>query len=90
MKFPILLKENGTIAFIAPSFGCSDDPKKGNLIIAQENLKNLGDHILLGPNSYLNDSIGISNTPQKCAEELVTSYTSDDNDCIISFNGVRN
>ena len=41
MKFPIHLKENGTIAFIAPSFGCSDDPKKGNLIIAQENLKNL-------------------------------------------------
>lgn len=87
MKFPIHLKENGTIAFIAPSFGCSDDPTKGNLIKAQENLNNLGFKIILGPNCFLNKGIGISNTPQKCAEELTSFYTSDDNDCIISCSG---
>lgn len=87
MKFPIHLKANGTIAFIAQSFGCSEDPKKSNLIKAQENLKNLGFRVIIGPNCYLNKGIGISNTPQKCAEELTTFYTSDDNDIIISCSG---
>ena len=87
MKFPIHLKVNGTIAFVAPSMGCSDDPKKSNFIRAQENLKKNGYNILLGPNCYLNNGIGISNIPQKCAEELTSFYTSDNNDCIISCGG---
>lgn len=87
MKFPIHLKGNGTIAFIAPSMGCSEEPKKSTFNRAQSKLKNLGYNIILGPNCYLNNGIGISNTPEKCGEELTSFYTSDSNDCIISCSG---
>lgn len=41
----------------------------------------------LGPNCYVAEGIGISNTPQACGKELTDYYCSVDNDILISCGG---
>ena len=38
MRFPEFLKPDGTIGFVAPSFGCSTEPYKTSFVNAQTNL----------------------------------------------------
>jgi len=87
MQFPEFLQNNGTIGFVAPSFGCNIEPYRSGFENAQKKFAELGYRLDLGPNCYEGNGIGISNTPLKCGEELTEYYVSDGNDCLISCGG---
>lgn len=87
MRYPDFLIPNGTIGFVAPSFGCATEPYKSAFDNAQRKWEAAGYKLQLGPNCYAQEGIGISSTPQKCGEELWTSYCGKENDCIISCGG---
>lgn len=87
MKYPDFLVQNGTVGFVAPSFGCATEPYATGFRKAQDRLKNMGLKINNGPNVYEAKGIGISNTPQLCANELSDMYASPDNDVLISCGG---
>ena len=70
MRYPEFLKKGGTIGFIAPSFGCAIEPYKTRFDNAGNEFKKRGYNLWFGPNCYEGSGIGISNTPEKCAEEL--------------------
>ncbi len=87
MKYPEFLKENGTIGFVAPSFGASIEPYKSAFDNARKKLEKKGYKLKLGPNCYEGCGVGISNTPEKCGQELTQYYCRDDNDALISCGG---
>lgn len=87
MKFPRFLQDNGTIGFVAPSCGCGIEPYHTAFVHAQENWKNMGYGLDLGPNCYKSSGIGISSTPKDCGRELTEYYLSKDNDVLISCGG---
>lgn len=87
MRYPNFLKKNGTIGFVAPSFGCNIEPYKTTFGNAQKKLTNMGYQLDLGPNCYEGSGIGISNTPQACGQELTEYYCSSENDVLISCGG---
>jgi len=87
MRYPKALPQNGTIGFLAPSFGCAAEPYKSAFENARNKLKNMGYGLVTGPNCYESAGIGISNTPQKCAAELMELFTSGEADCLISCGG---
>lgn len=87
MRYPHFLKENGTIAFAAPSFGCATEPYKAGFLNAQKKWKEEGYQLKLGPNCYVEQGIGISNKPNLCGEELTQYYCDPDSDCVISCGG---
>ena len=82
MKYPEFLPENGTIGFVAPSFGCSIEPYHTAFLNAQKKFTGLGHRLELGPNCYASEGIGISNTPEACGAELTEYYCSDKNDIL--------
>lgn len=87
MRYPKFLKDNGTIGFVAPSFGCNIEPYKTAFENALNKFKRMGYHVQLGPNCYAGEGIGISNTPVKCAAEINAYYPSAENDVLISCGG---
>lgn len=87
MRYPQFLQNNGTIGFVAPSFGCNIEPYRSGFENAQKRFTELGYKLDLGPNCYEGKGIGISNTPEKCGAELTEYYLSDNNDCLISCGG---
>lgn len=87
MRYPEFLKENGTIGFVAPSFGCATEPYLSTFKNAQRKFKDMGYNLVIGPNCYEDKGIGISNTPDKCGEELTDEYVKGDSDVIISCGG---
>lgn len=87
MKYPQFLKDNGTIGFVAPSFGCATEPYKSAFNNALDKFHTMGYGTLLGPNCYEMSGIGISNTPDKCARELNEYYMNDTCDVLISCGG---
>lgn len=87
MRYPEFLSPGGTIGFVAPSFGCATEPYKSAFDNALKKWEAAGYKLKLGPNCYEGKGIGISNTPEKCGEELQDSYCSKENDCIISCGG---
>ena len=46
MRIPEFLKENGTIGFVAPSYGCNIEPYKSAFDHAQDILKQRGYRLL--------------------------------------------
>lgn len=87
MRYPKFLPEGGTIGFVAPSFGCNLEPYKTAFESAQKKFTAMGYGLDLGPNCYAGCGIGISNTPEKCGQELTEYYCSDKNDVLISCGG---
>ena len=87
MRYPEFLKENGTIGFVAPSFGCATEPYISRFNSALDKLKSKGYKLELGPNCRESKGIGISNTPEKCGEELNSFYESKSNDVLMSCGG---
>ena len=87
MRYPDFLKENGTIGFVAPAFGCATEPYKSAFLNSHKMWDSLGHGIALGPNCYEGNGIGISNTPKLCGEELNEWYCSQNNDVLISCGG---
>lgn len=87
MRYPEFLSENGTIGFVAPSFGCATEPYYTAFMNAQKKFKELGHELDLGPNCYEAKGIGISNTPKACGKELTEYYCSGENEILISCGG---
>ncbi len=87
MRYPAFLQEKGTIGFVAPSFGCATEPYKSGFLNAQKRWKEQGFQLQPGPNCYVEEGVGISNTPKKCGEELTAYYCDKNNDCLISCGG---
>ena len=87
MKFARFLPEKGTIGFIAPSFGCNIEPYKSAFAHAAEVWEEKGFKLAYGPNVYEGSGIGISNTPEKCAEEFCDWYTGNQSDVLLSCGG---
>lgn len=87
MKYPEYLKTNGTIGFVAPSFGCAISPYREGFQNAIDKWEKEGYKTDLGPNCYADEGIGISNTPVKCGKELTEYYLSKKNDVLISCGG---
>lgn len=87
MKYPVFLQKNGTIGFVAPSFGCNTEPYRSAFDNAQKKFAEMGYSLDLGPNCYAGSGIGISNTPEACGKELTEYYCSDTNDVLISCGG---
>jgi muramoyltetrapeptide carboxypeptidase LdcA involved in peptidoglycan recycling len=87
MRYPEFLKENGTIGFVAPSFGCATAPYKSGFENALRHFQAMGYGVDVGPNCFLEQGIGISNDPAACGEELNEAYCSDRNDVLISCGG---
>lgn len=87
MRYGKFLKENGTIGFVAPSFGCATEPYRTGFGKALLKFDDMGYRSALGPNVYMGCGVGISNTPDKCGEELTDFYLRKDNDVLISCGG---
>ena len=87
MKYPKNIQQGGTIGFVAPSFGCQIEPYYSAFGNAQKKFRELGYQLQPGPNCYAQEGIGISNTPEKCGQELTDYYCSPDNGCLISCGG---
>ena len=87
MRYPRFLPQNGTIGFVAPSFGCAIEPYKSAFLNAQKKWEKQGYKLQFGPNCYEEKGIGISNTPFACAKELQDSYLGRENDVLISCGG---
>ena len=87
MKYPKFLEENGTIGFVAPSFGCATEPYKSAFDNALKKFSQMGYSTELGPNCYAGNGVGISNTPKACAEELTEYYCNESSDILLSCGG---
>ena len=87
MKYPKSLQKGGCIGFPAPSFGCSIEPYYTAFQNSLRKWEAFGFQTNPGPNAYANEGIGISNTPQKCGEELTEMYLNKENDALISCGG---
>lgn len=87
MKFPPLIREGDTIGFAAPSFGCAIEPYRSAFNHSLQVWREKGFLTKLGPNCYADEGIGISNTPEKCAEEFMTAYLDKDTSALISCGG---
>lgn len=87
MRYPEFLQKQGTIGFVAPSFGCATEPYKSAFVNSLKKWEELGYFVDLGPNCYKDAGIGISNTPILCGEELTEYYLREENDVLISCGG---
>lgn len=87
MKYPKFLENDGVIGFVAPAFGCNTEPYKSRFDRAREVLRERGYGEKLGPNCYLGEGIGISNSPEKCAGELMEGYLDPESDVLIACGG---
>lgn len=87
MRYPKFLRENGTIGFVAPSFGCATEPYRSAFLHAQEKWIAAGYQLRLGPNCYADEGVGISSLPEKCGRELTEYYCEEQSDCLISCGG---
>ncbi len=87
MKFPAFLPKGGTVGFAAPSFGCNMEPYTSAFKSSLRFWESKGYRTLQGPNVFAGEGIGISNTPEKCGEELTDYYCSDACDVLISCGG---
>ena len=87
MRYPHDLPENGTVGFIAPSFGAFIEPYHSAFLNALDVLEEAGFQLKLGPNCFEGSGIGISNTPEACGAEANDFFTDPEVDTIISCGG---
>ena len=87
MRFPKNLPINGTIGFLAPSFGCATEPYYSAFQNALRGWQEQGYAVKPGPNCLLSEGIGISNTPEKCGMEVMEMFADEESDVLISCGG---
>jgi len=87
MRYPKHLQKNGTIGFLAPSFGCAIEPYQSAFHNALKKWEGMGYKMKLGPNCYAGEGIGISNTPEKCGQEVMEMFLDEESDVLISCGG---
>ncbi|MBQ9333018.1 MAG: LD-carboxypeptidase [Lachnospiraceae bacterium] len=87
MRFPESIPGNGTIGFVAPSFGCNIEPYRSSFDAGLKMWQGRGYKTKLGPNCYAGEGIGISSSPESCGRELTDSYCDPDTEALISCGG---
>lgn len=87
MRYPEFIKKGDTIGFAAPAFGCATEPYYTAFKNSLKKWREKGFQVKLGPNCYADKGIGISNTPEKCAGELMGLMEDPEADCVISCGG---
>lgn len=87
MRYPQFLPDNGTIGFVAPSFGCAAEPYYSAFSNALSHFQKMGYRTWLGTNCLIEKGVGISNEPGLCGEELNEAYCSGCCDVMISCGG---
>ena len=87
MRYPKDLAAGGCIGFLAPSFGCNFEPYKSAFNNGLKKWTEKGYTYVLGPNCYAGEGVGISNTPEKCGQEVMDSFLSEESDILISCGG---
>ncbi len=87
MRYPGFLKENGTIGFIAPSFGCATMPYSACFDRTIEVFKGMGYEVVEGPNTRAALGVGKSNTPKACGDEVNDFFMNKRSDVIIACGG---
>ena len=87
MRIPKFIKEGGCLGFVAPSYGCNIEPYKTSFQNALNKFHQSGFQTVLGENCYAGEGIGISNTPEKCGEEINTYFSKKEVDAIFSCGG---
>ena len=75
MRYPDFLKENGTIGFIAPSFGEVIMPYVARFDNALKIFKEMGYKCIEGPNTRLALNPGKSNSDEACGAEINDFFT---------------
>lgn len=87
MRYPEFLKDQGSIGFVAPSFGCATEPYVSRFNSAIKKFDEMGYKTVEGPNARVALGIGKSNTPEKCGEEINDFFINNRSDVIISCGG---
>ncbi|MCR5690687.1 MAG: LD-carboxypeptidase [Eubacterium sp.] len=87
MRFPKSIKPGDTIGFVAPAFGCAIEPYQSAFLHAIRRFHEKSFATNLGPNCMADQGIGISNTPEKCAAELMNMYLNPSADVLLSCGG---
>ena len=87
MRYPEFLKENGSVGFIAPSFGCVQEPYNTLFNNTISKIEAKGHKTVLGPNCRLEVGQGKSNTAEECGKEVNDFFVNDRSDVIISCGG---
>lgn len=87
MRYPAFLKENDTIGFPAPSFGCASEPYKTGFRYALKRFQDMGYGVKPGPNAGVELGIGISNLPEKCGAEINDMFSDEEVSALISCGG---
>ena len=87
MRYGQFLPVEGTIGFVAPSFGCNIEPYYSSFKNALAVWEKEGYRLKCGPNAFEGSGLGISNSPEKCAEEFNDWYASGETDVLISCGG---
>lgn len=87
MRYPKDLQKNGAIGFLAPSFGCATQPYKAAFENSLKKWENLGYRTKLGPNCFSAEGVGISNTTEKCGQEVMDMFADTEVDILISCGG---
>ena len=70
MRYPDFLKPGGTLGFIAPSYGCVIEPYHTCFEKAIVRFHRMGFRTKTGPNCFLGEGVGKSNSPEKCGAEV--------------------
>ena len=87
MRYPHFLPENGSIGFISPSFGAATEPYRSAFLNARAKFEAMGYRCVTGPNAFVQEGVGISNTPEACAAEVNDFFTREDTDILLSLGG---
>lgn len=87
MRIPKFMKADGTLGLIAPSYGCNIEPYRSAFENALKKWGALGVSCKVGPNCYVGEGIGISNTPEKCGAEVNAFFADSEVDAIVSCGG---
>lgn len=87
MRYPHFLPENGSIGFISPSFGAATEPYRSAFLNARAKFEAMGYRCVTGPNAFVQEGVGISNTPEACAAEVNDFFTRKDTDILMSLGG---
>jgi len=87
MRSPHFFPENGSIGFISPSFGAATEPYRSAFLNARAKFEAMGYRCVTGPNAFVQEGVGISNTPEACAAEVNDFFTRKDTDILMSLGG---
>lgn len=86
MIYPKFIKKNDKIAYVAPSYGCTTEPYVTRVKESYKVLSSLGYKIEYGPNVF-KETVGRSNTPEKCAEEINHYFSDSETKALLSVGG---